>query len=400
MQGDALAGVAAAVGLHEGRHGVEEVLRHLSGLERAGNRALSRLTGLPVPLVAAVCAELRLAGLLTPGRPASLSPAGRELVERLGRSEAARCACPACGGTGMALPAPLQAVRAELAALLRGAPPADARLNQAHCTIDSKLRRFAYLLDQGALSGRAVLLLGDDDFLGLALPLAARALGSRPPRRLAVLDVDPAVIEFSRAAMERRGIEAELLVHDLRQPLPAGLVGAFDTVFTDPPYTLGGAELFLSRAAAALRRGPGGQVLLCFGPKPPHETAALQRVITGIGFAVHRLVRNFNEYLGASVLAGTSHLYHLAGGDALAPSVVGEFEGALYTGDVHRLRRGYACRACGARLVVGPGERWATIQDLRLQRCPRCRGAVFSPGPRAGRRRTRPGRDGSNGGGR
>lgn len=389
MSRDVLADVAAAVGLHEGRHGVEEVLRHVSGRGRVGNRTLSRLTGLPVPLVAAVCAELRFAGLLSLERPARLSGAGRALTEGLSWAQVADCACPVCGGIGIALPAALDTARAELALAMREAPPADARLNQVHCTVDSKLRRFAYLLDSGALSGRSVLLLGDDDFLGLALPLASDAVGSRRPRRLAVVDIDPAVIEFSRSVTECRGIEAELLTHDLRQPLPANVVGTFDTVFTDPPYTLGGAELFLSRAATALRPGPGGQVFLCFGPKPPHETAALQRVITGMGFAVHRLVRNFNEYAGAGILAGTSHLYHLVSGDALAASVVGDYEGPLYTGEIRRPGRAYRCRACGASLVVGAGERWATIRDLRRQGCPHCRGATFSPGRRAARRRGR-----------
>lgn len=389
MPGDVLAGVAAAIGLHKGRHGVEEVLRHVSARGRAGNRTLSRLTGMPVPLVAAVCAELRFAGLLSPERPARLSPAGQALSEGLSWAQTADCACPACGGIGITLPAALDTARASLALALREAPPADARLNQAHCTVESKLRRFAYLLESGALSGRSVLLLGDDDFLGLALPLASDAMRCRRPPRLAVVDVDPAVIEFSRAFMDRHGIEAELVTHDLRRPLPPTLVGGFDSVLTDPPYTLGGAELFLSRAATALRSGPGGQVFLCFGPKPPHETAALQRVITGMGFAVHRLVRNFNEYVGASTLAGTSHLYHLVCGDALAPSVVGDFEGPLYTGDIRRPGRAYHCRACGARLVVGSGERWATIRDLQRQGCPRCRGATFSPGQRTRRRHDR-----------
>src|SRR5215471_2534496 len=111
MPGDVLADVAAAIGLDEGRHGVEEVLRHVSGRGQVGNRTLSRLTGLPVPLVAAVCAELRFAGLLSPERPARLSPAGEALTERLGWTRAADCGCPVCGGIGIALSAPLIALR-------------------------------------------------------------------------------------------------------------------------------------------------------------------------------------------------------------------------------------------------------------------------------------------------
>lgn len=389
MWDDALSAVAAAVGLREGRHGVEQVLRHLSGQGHTTTRMLSRLTGLPVPLVAAVRAELRRAGLVAGGQPARLSPAGLELVELLGCTPGAGCACPACGGLGIAPPARLDEVGRHLAAVLREAPRADPRLDQVHCTVESKLRRFAYLLEAGALGGKSVLLLGDDDFLALALPLAARALGSTPPRRLTVVDVDPGVLDFSRTASRQLGIEVELVAHDLRRPLPAGLTGAFDTVFTDPPYTLGGAELFLSRAAGALRQGPGRQVFLCFGARPPDDIAVLQRAVTGMGFAIHHVVRNFNDYLGAGVLGGASHLYHLVSGTVLTPSVAGDFEAALYTGEAVRPGRSYSCGGCGARLVVGPGARWATIQDLRREGCPSCQGTVFRPGRRASRPRAR-----------
>ncbi|TML21621.1 MAG: hypothetical protein E6G20_03715 [Actinobacteria bacterium] len=42
--------------------------------------------------------------------------------------------------------------------------------------------------------------------------------------------------------------------------------------FTDPPYTLAGAVLFLSRAAAAVRQR--GSVFLSFGPGRPGSRSA------------------------------------------------------------------------------------------------------------------------------
>ena len=56
----------------------------------------------------------------------------------------------------------------------------------------------------------------------------------------------------------------------------------------------------------------------------------LQRAIAEIGFVIQRLTRDFNEYVGAGVLGGTSHLYHLAATDALAPAVTGTFAAALH----------------------------------------------------------------------
>jgi predicted methyltransferase len=341
---DVLSDVATAAGLQEGPRGVEEVLRRLAGRPATPTRELSRLTGLPVPVVAAVCGELRRAGLLTRDRPSRLSDAGRELAGdlagKMAGSPETAVACPACGGRGTVLPAPYAALAGRLAALLAGTPAADRALDQAHCTVETKLRRVAYLQDAGALSGKAVLLVGDDDQLAPAIALAAAALGAPPPARLAVVDVDPAVVAFCREATRRAGLAAEVVRHDLRRPLPEALRAGFDTVFTDPPYTLAGAELFLSRGAAALAPGPGRQAFLCFAGKPPEESARLQGAIADMGFAVHAVVRNFNEYLGAGALAGASHLYHLVAGARLSPPVAGRYEAALYTGDLRARRRG------------------------------------------------------------
>lgn len=328
-----LGDIAATVGLREGEPGVVALLRQIAAGRAVATRRLSRQTGIPVPMVAAICGELRRAGLVAPGRPARLSEAGWALAEALGGAPAA-AGCPTCQGRGVTVSGPLTAVGPHLEALLARAPAADPRLDQVHCTVEAKLRRVAYLEDAGALSGAAVLLLGDDDFLGLAIALAAAHLVRRRPRRLVVLDVDPAVIGFTEAALDRAGLDAEPALHDLRRPLPEHLLGAFDTVFTDPPYTQAGAELFLSRAAAALRPGAGRQAFCCLGPKPPDEAARLQRAIAGMGFAIHRLVRNFNDYLGAGVLGGTSHLYHLVTGDRVTPAIPDAYAGPLYTAEL------------------------------------------------------------------
>ena len=63
----------------------------------------------------------------------------------------------------------------------------------------------------------------------------------------------------------------DLIEHDLREPLPAELSGGFDVVVTDPPYTVAGAELFLSRAVAALAPQPGRHMFFSFGARRPER---------------------------------------------------------------------------------------------------------------------------------
>jgi hypothetical protein len=74
-------------------------------------------------------------------------------------------------------------------------------------------------------------------------------------------------------------------------------------------------------------------VFLSFGSRRPEAAVQLQQAIAEIGFVIQSLSRDFNEYVGAGVLGGTSHLYHLAATGELAPVVTGTFVGPLYTAD-------------------------------------------------------------------
>ena len=121
-------------------------------------------------------------------------------------------------------------------------------------------------------------------------------------------------------------------------------------VATDPPYTVAGAELFLSRAVEALAPEPGRHVFFSFGARRPDQTVAVQAAIAQLGLAVRSLTPNFNAYLGAGVLGGTSHLYHLRSTAAARPLITGVHDGALYTADSRAaVLRPYRCASCRGR---------------------------------------------------
>ena len=325
--------VALAVGFAEGERGVRAVLETLARLEPVSTRRIARACELPVPIVAAVCGELRKRSVVAEERPAQLTPAGRQLFAR-GRLRLGRAAtCSACIGRGIVVGDELEPLSRELALAVRGGPPARLELDQCHSTVATKLLRLLSIHEAGALVGRRILLLGDDDLTALALRLLVDRHGSGSTiASLAVMDVDPALVAFLELELADAPFPVTLVEHDLRRPLPRALVGAFDTVVTDPPYTTAAARLFLSRAADALEDGRG-DVFLSFGSKRPGATAQLQHAIAELGFVIQRLSRDFNEYVGAGVLGGTSHLYHLAATDELTPLVTGTFAGSLYTAD-------------------------------------------------------------------
>ena len=325
--------VAAAVGLAESERGVRAVLATLARLEPISTRRISRAAELPVPIVAAVCGELRKRAIVAEERPTRLTPAGRELFAAGGLRVGRTAACPGCGGRGIVVPPALSPLVRDLSRAVRAGPPARLELDQCHCTVDTKLRRLLAVHEAGALVGRRVLLLGDDDLTALALRLLVRDHGSHATiASLAVVDVDPALVAFIERELAGAPFPVRCVEHDLRRPLPPDLAGAFDTVLTDPPYTTAGASLFLARAAESLadRRG---DVFLSFGSRRPGAAVQLQRAIAELGFVIQNISRDFNEYVGAGVLGGTSHLYHLAATGELTVGPPASVAGPLYTAD-------------------------------------------------------------------
>lgn len=371
--------VATSVGLAEGEAGVRDTLRAIARSEPVAARDISRAVELPVPLVTAVCNELRKRGVVDRSRPVRLTDEGRAALAAAEPDLPGRC--PTCAGRGFVVPDDLTDLAAELTEIAERAPEAKLDFDQTHCTVDTKVRRVLAMYDAGALAGRRILVLGDDDLTSVAIARFAAAAGvPHAVHRLTVVDVDQDLLDFVAAETKGTGVEVETVEHDLRRPLPAELAGAFDVAFTDPPYTVPGAELFLSRAVAALGPGVGHHVFFSFGARRPVETLEVQQLIGRMGLAMRALVPNFNDYVGAGILAGTSHLHHLRTTGTGGPSLTAEHDGPLYTAETRSVAaRPYRCVRCRAVHRVGPGERWTRIAELQLAGCPACGGDVFRP---------------------
>jgi N4-bis(aminopropyl)spermidine synthase len=369
---DVVTQVAAAVGLAEGESGIRDILAAVLTAEPAAVREIARLAELPVPIVAAAGNELRARGVLATQRPVQLTAEGRAAVA----DTAALTLDPAALARLIEPGGPLQAAAA-------GAPGAKTELDQTHCTVATKLARVLRLHEARALAGQRILLLGDDDLIAVALAHVLAAAG-RPAaiRRLTVVDTDADVLDWIGAQVAATGVAVEPVRHDLREPLPPALAGAFDVVLTDPPYTVAGAELFLSRAVSGLAPEPGRHVFFSFGARRPDEMLAVQRGMAEMRLVVRSLQPGFNEYVGAGVLAGTSSLYHLRTAAGASPLVAGRYDGPLYSAaNRAAVTRPYRCAQCKAVHDVGPGSRWPRIAALQEAGCPECGGVVFRPMP-------------------
>ena len=375
--------IAQATRLREGSAGVQALLR---AVYRAGSLRLqdaAREARLPLPVASAVRRELEKAGLLERKQGLTLTGDGREFVERdLGMRTQLDITCATCAGHGIVIPDSLQAEVERLAQIIAGAPSVDVTLDQAPCSPDTAMRRALLMLQNGALEGKRVLLLGDDDSVSIAIGLLGRALRRNDltkadlTRGVTVIDADERRLSFLRDAAAREQLALETVHHDLRRPLPAALVRSFDVIETDPPYTLEGARLFLARGCEALTAAADGHCFFSFTHWPASQMLELQKVFTELGLAVKAVWPNFNRYAGAAVLGNLGQLIelvHVGGGAAELP----DFGGPLYTAEINPRQRVYACADCGREIVLGQDGIPATIEDAKVLGCRGCGGHVF-----------------------
>lgn len=376
--------------LREGPAGVAALLRILYHRSPLPTQELARRLGWPVPVVAAVRGELEQAGLLrrTPGG-STLSERGKAFArEVLGLGRLQDPLCPTCAGRRIVIdPTRWGKVLARLEEAHRANPPVDTTLDQSHGLPETALRRVLLMYREGALEGKDVLLLGDDDLVSVAIGLLG--CGESPEgeeqgdrgavrvRRLVVVDVDRRFLEHIAGAGRRWGFAVETVRYDLRDPLPEALQEAFDTVETDPPYTLPGLRLFLSRSLEALRPGGGRDIFLSYAPRDPEGQRALLRECVELGLAPYSVTPDFNRYVATGTLGGSGQFLHLRTAPEARPTVSGRYTGPLYTMEVRPTLRLYRCSTCGRFHRVGPEGDFPTIGHLKTHGCPGCGGKVF-----------------------
>jgi hypothetical protein len=370
---------ARAVDLREGAEGVAAMLRAVH-LGCTTIKALSRRLGLPIPILSALRRELERAGVLERNGGVRLTERGRRIVEvELGAPVEIDPTCAHCDATTVVVDPALEPVTRALEAAIAARPTANVKLDQAFCTATTSVRRALLMLRAGALEGKSAICVGDDDLVSLAIVHLGKHLG-RPSlcRRLTVIDTDPGILAVIRDEAARIGASIECVAHDLREPLPAMLRGAFDTFETDPPYTVPGVELFVSRAIECLKPGVGRHGFLSIGSRFPSDAREIQASLATMGLYIEGAYPRFNTYEGNAMLGSASQMLHVrttAAVTGLVPDRI--FVNPIYTGEMRPTVRLYACTACGVSLRVGSGETHETIEQLKQARCPTCRNEKF-----------------------
>lgn len=361
--------------LQEGNHVIEQLLIESYLNPGISTKELARRTLLPTPVASAIKRELIKAGALVQDRGVRCTPEGAAWMER-------ECGY---GGLDRALfrdllyetewNEKLEDVLAILKGLFQQRPSADVQIDQSKCTPETSLNRAILCLKQHAFIGKNLLCVGDDDLVSVSIGLLLQKLfpsGSHNATQVHVLDIDDRFLEHIETIAREHDLPITCSKLDLREELPENLHGRFDSFFTDPPYTLQGMGLFVSRGIQALKREKGLPIFLSFAHKAPSFMLAMQREFIRMGLTVAANFPRFNAYEGAEMIANRSQMFILRTTDQTKPEYSGIFADALYTGEVNQTLRTYRCKSCSREVFVGITGEVATMEQLKNEGCSGC----------------------------
>lgn len=363
------------VRLQEGTQVIEQLLLECYLNPGISTKELARKTLLPTPVAAAIKRELIKAGALVQDRGVRCTNDGLAWIEREWGFHGLNHSLYHDLFDEAKWRESLKDLLPILEEFLSHRPSVDVQIDQSKCTPETSLRRAILCLKQHTLIGKKILCVGDDDLVSVSIGLLLQQLFPDSGHTVAhvdVLDIDERFLRYIEKIAKERGLPIRCHRVDLREPLPDNLHKQFDCFFTDPPYTLQGMGLFVSRGIQALKREKGLPIFLSFAHKSPAFMLAMQREFVRMGLTVNANFPQFNAYEGAEMIANRSQMFILRTTDQTKPEYTEKFTDALYTGEVKQTLRTYRCKQCSKDVIVGINEEFAAIEQLKNEGCVGC----------------------------
>ncbi|WML34856.1 bis-aminopropyl spermidine synthase family protein [Clostridium sp. OS1-26] len=222
--------------------------------------------------------------------------------------------------------------------------------------------------------------MGDDDLVSIALGFLLKKLFINMEyckTMIYVVDIDKRILDYIMEVAEEEKLPIKCEHVDLRLPLSKKFRNQFDCFFTDPPYTLQGMKLFLSRGIEALKKERGLKIFLSFGHKSQEFELTMQKCFVDMGLTVSEILTKFNVYDGASIIGSVGQMILLKTTRKSRALIKTYYKESIYTGELKITARSYMCKECGEMIKVGVLERFKTIEELKAKGCYKCNNSIF-----------------------
>lgn len=184
--------------------------------------------------------------------------------------------------------------------------------DQFLATPETTFQKSKILLDKGAVCGKSIAFIGDDDLNSLSL-----ASMSSDYKEIVVFEIDNQIVSSVEKCSKDLGFKnITVEKYDVKKELDKKYLSRFDIVVFDPPYTKTGVTLFLKRASELLGMVKDFEtkyVFMYYGNsfKSPEKTLKIQEIISRFGFSIEDRIEKFARYTGAESIGNASSLYVL-----------------------------------------------------------------------------------------
>jgi len=374
------------VQLEEGIEGIRHILLYIYRNGSISVKKIARLTHIPIPIVSKIVNILSEQNLLFRSKNGvQFWEQGMKFVEEhFGFFGYGNQKCPTCKSRSIYISPRFDALFDMLNPIFNNRPPVDTTFDQSKNTVETAIQRACLFYEKGALEGKHVLFIGDDDFTSVSVMLLSKGFFPTEkviliPKSISVLDIDLRILEKIQNISHESDINIKTIHHDLRNPLPTDLNHKFDVIITDPPYSLNGLALFLSRAISLLTPDTGKDIFLSFAHRSPDQTLEIQSIFQKLGLSIMEILPEFNKYEGSEILGNETQLFHLKTTHATKAIIEAsqEYFVSIYTGETHPYVRKFQCISCKSIFEVGPDKEFITIEQLKGNTCPTCQGKKF-----------------------
>lgn len=367
--------------LEEGKKTIEDILVKVYFEEGISTKELARNNILPIPIVAAIKKEFIKKGLIIQDRGTRLTAKGIRFVEeQLGFKEINRALYMKLLMEPWKEHKEIIEIKEELKVIFNNRPQVDVTIDQSKSSVDTSLKRAILSLKNHTLIGKRILCIGDDDLVSVALGFLLKRLFNNTichNTKITVMDIDKRVTDYISNIAIKESLPIECKCVDLRIPLTDDFKNQFDCFFTDPPYTLKGMNLFLSRGIEALKDDSGLTIYFSYAHKSPDFQLAMQKYFLSMGLMISEVIARFNAYEGAGVIGNTGQMIILKTTNVTKSLIQTSYKGPLYTGELKTIIRFYRCTKCGEVIKVGVTEKFNTIEKLKSKGCYKCNNQAF-----------------------
>jgi len=194
--------------------------------------------------------------------------------------------CPHCDSTGYEM---ADEIKEDFMKVVEHRPLPVETFDQGYIGINTVLRKLAFMMERGDVSGD-IFVVGDDDLFSIALALTGK------PKRVVAVDIDERIIKYINEVAVQYSLPVEAYLQDVRKENEE-FRNKFDVFVTDPVETIPGIRLFLSRAASSLKgiasSGYFGLTTLEASRRKWYE---IQKMLHEMGFVITDIRRRFQVY--------------------------------------------------------------------------------------------------------